>query len=447
MKLTRYLMIAAIGSLTLLVAGCQTSVFRDVATFMNLTVTDASGTRPLVAEDAESDRGAPEEGEALPEVEVPIVQLSAGRAVTFAVDENGGLWRWGANDSDLGLPFGHRERRPSRVFPEIPWAQVAVGTRHVLLISEAGALYSWGVNDNSVLGLGPDYENNPFPAGGPHLVDDTQRWAQVSAGDQSSYALEARGNLFAWGSPANGRLGVGAVDQARPISFPQQVGGTWATVSAGDRFALAITPRGLLYSWGANDEGQLGIGADTDELAPAVVTNDTDWTHVSAGAGYALALRGGRIYAWGNNDAGQLGLGEPSQPVRVATRVGTRSDWISIDAGAGYQGPTQSSTYTPASGAIDGAGTLYLWGSNRSALLGTGEQELALETVAEPRAVEGASGGSWHAVSIGGEHAAGIRGNGGVYTWGSDAQSRSGGRPTGAVQVVPIGLLPLLESR
>lgn len=46
---------------------------------------------------------------------------------------------------------------------------------------------------------------------------------------------------------------------------------------------------------------------------------------------------------------------------------------------------------------------------------------------------------------MGGEHAVALGGSGGIYTWGSDRQSRSGGRPAGAVQVVPIGQIELRD--
>jgi alpha-tubulin suppressor-like RCC1 family protein len=216
-------------------------------------------------------------------------------------------------------------------------------------------------------------------------------------------------------------------------------------VSAGDRFAIALTGRGALYGFWANDEGQLGIGTQADEFSPTVILPDPDWETISAGAGYAFAVRNGELYAWGNNEYGQLGLGEASDPVLYARRVGTRSDWVAVTAGRGYTGPAGMSNYTPASAAVDADGALYLWGSNRTALLGTGEEGLDRKVLAAPTRVQGDDGSGWREVSVGGEHAVGIRESGGISTWGSDRQSRSGGRPTGAVQVVPIGAIELRE--
>ncbi len=427
--------------LLLVLAGCQSLPVDRIGSLVNAIEAEESA-REEEGDTAEAQAATPEEST---RVGVEIVQVAAGRSISFAVDADGGLWRWGANDSDLGLAPGHRDRRPTRVFADRKWAQVAVGSRHILLISDEGHLYSWGSNDHNVLGLGPDAEGNPYPGPEPHLIDDRATWVQVAAGEASSYALMSDGNLFAWGNPADGRLGIGPVSDGESVSWPRQVGGVWSMVSAGDRFAIALTGRGALYGFGANDEGQLGIGTQADEFSPTVILPDPDWATISAGAGYAFAVRNGELYAWGNNEYGQLGLGEASDPVLYARRVGTRSDWVAVSAGRGYAGPTGMSDYTPASAAVDADGALYLWGSNRTALLGTGEEGLGREVLAFPIRVQGDDGSGWREVSVGGEHAVGIRENDGISTWGSDRQSRSGGRPTGAVQVVPIGAIGLGE--
>ncbi|HHD57168.1 MAG TPA: hypothetical protein ENK89_05770 [Desulfobulbaceae bacterium] len=42
---------------------------------------------------------------------------------------------------------------------------------------------------------------------------------------------------------------------------PVQIGAgmRWQSVTAGDKFSLAITTDGILYGWGKNHDGQLGI--------------------------------------------------------------------------------------------------------------------------------------------------------------------------------------------
>jgi alpha-tubulin suppressor-like RCC1 family protein len=436
--------VATFLALALTLAGCQTLAIDEVESFVGALGGEKSSADQSSNEQQDSADTAQTVTPTEPApVGVEIVQVAAGRSMTFAIDAEGGLWRWGANDSDLALPPGHGERRPTRVFTDTDWAQVAVGSRHILLISAEGHLYSWGSNDNNALGLGPEFDGNPYPGAQPQLIDNRLPWVQIAAGDDSSYALLDDGTMFAWGNPADGRLGIGTVPDGQSVSWPTQVGGVWSRVSAGDRFALALTRSRQLYGFGANDQGQLGIGTQTNELRPTVILPDADWTAISAGAGYAFAIRDGQLYGWGNNEYGQVGIGTDSDPVRRATRVGTRSNWVSVSAGRGYAGPSGFSKYTPASAGIDSDGTMYLWGSNATALLGGGEEGLDRNLVAAPERVPEQDDAGWREVAVGGEHAVALHDTGNIYTWGSDRQSRSGGRPTGAVQVVPIGRIVL----
>lgn len=433
-----------IAVLTMGLVGCQSLPLDDLDSLVNaLSGEESSSTENTAQQQDTADNTQNATSTELAATGVEVVQVAAGRSMTFAIDVDGGLWRWGANDSDLALPPGHSERRPTRVFADTQWAQVAVGSRHILLISAEGHLYSWGSNDNNALGLGPQAEGNPYPGAEPQLIDNRLPWVQIAAGDDSSYARLDDGTMFAWGNPADGRLGIGSVPDGQNVSWPTQVGGVWSDVSAGDRFALALSRSRQLYGFGANDQGQLGIGTQTDELRPTVILPDSDWTEISAGAGYAFAIRAGQLYGWGNNEYGQVGIGAASDPVRRATRVGTRSDWASVSAGRGYAGPSGFSEYTPASAGIDSEGTMYLWGSNATALLGNGEEGLDRNLVAAPERVPQQDGAGWREVAVGGEHAVALHDTGNIYTWGSDRQNRSGGRPTGAVQVVPIGQIVL----
>ena len=65
-------------------------------------------------------------------------------------------------------------------------------------------------------------------------------WAQVSAGGGHSLGLTTDGIVYAWGNPAQGRLGNGTpFARSSPVTV---VGGitNWSQVSAGNSFSLAI---------------------------------------------------------------------------------------------------------------------------------------------------------------------------------------------------------------
>lgn len=99
-------------------------------------------------------------------------------------------------------------------------------------------------------------------------------------------------------------LGCGSDDVTGPV--PGDF--VYASVSAGKTHACAITETGLAYCWGANDEGQLGDGTQTDQYLPVLVAGTSRFTEISAGQSHTCALdANGLAYCWGANWNGQLG--------------------------------------------------------------------------------------------------------------------------------------------
>lgn len=96
----------------------------------------------------------------------------------------------------------------------------------------------------------------------------------------------------------------------------------------GEYFSLAQSKRGYVYSWGANDQGQLGIVADCFySIEPVAVTSSKNTlskavSAVSCGMKHAMALtKDNQLYAWGSNLHNQLGCQTTEkfskQPVHV----------------------------------------------------------------------------------------------------------------------------------
>ena len=130
-------------------------------------------------------------------------------------------------------------------------------------------------------------------------------------------------------------------------------------IAAGPDFAMAIDVDGNLYTWGRNNNGQIGNGTDTsdfiDEKNPSEVSNKetlvpspqmvayfTDYNVVmqdisaggSVGNSYAMALSSnGDVFAWGSNKFKQV---ENSDNEIVSTPVYVPvSRMTSIAAGKG----------------------------------------------------------------------------------------------------------------
>ena len=146
---------------------------------------------------------------------------------------------------------------------------------------------------------------------------------QVSAGGY--YALARRaGSVWAWGANDSGQLGNGSTvaDSATPVIVDRRTQNATQLV-AGYTHAFAVDPDGSLWAWGANNNGELGLGtAGPAVRTPQKVPGLTGVTQLAAAAEISMALRSdGTLLVWGYEGFGLRGDGIPrSTPLPVPTR-------------------------------------------------------------------------------------------------------------------------------
>ena len=274
------------------------------------------------------------------------LQVSAGGSHSLALGSDGNAYAWGYNFGGL-LGDGTRTQRntPVRVktpdrntYPDLSkdftYVQVSAGGSHSLALGSDGNAYAWGANGNGRLGDGTTggYQTTPVRVKTPdrNTYPDLPKdftYLQVSAGSSHSLALGSDGNAYAWGFNDAGRLGDGTtMDRHAPVrvktpdrktypDLPKDF--TYMQVSAGGWHSLAVGSDGNAYTWGGNNQGQLGNNTSSNSYVPVRVrdpASPTDAskglkaTQVSAGGSHSLAVGSdGNAYAWGWNDNGQLG--------------------------------------------------------------------------------------------------------------------------------------------
>lgn len=250
-------------------------------------------------------------------------------------------------------------------------------------------------------------------------------WRQLSGNGTSAAAVKMDGTLWTWGIATNGVLGNGQTIASRSSPQTTIVGGTdWKEVSVSSsslgiagRFCAAIKLDGTLYTWGLNGQGQLGAGNTTNRSSPVSVTTITNWLHVACGTDHALAVTAsGQIYSWGLNSSGELGDGSTT-PSRTSpdTIAGNTYDWIKVAAGGG------------SSAAIKNEGSLWCWGSNTLGILGDG----STSNKSSPVSVAG-GGFNWEKVSISSSntHCVATKTDGTLWTWGSNSLGQLGAGTT-----------------
>jgi alpha-tubulin suppressor-like RCC1 family protein len=249
--------------------------------------------------------------------------LSGGRAYSLALLRDGAVWAWGCNDNgQLGLGDLTTRWAPFQITSlPVAMAGISAGEAFSMALGQDGLVWTWGKNDQGQLGLG-----DTTPRMQPQLLAESAHVPimALSGGDAFALALDRAGNVYAWGSGAEGQLGNAVAMTLRPIPVPGLP--PIAAVAAGHRHALALARDGRVWSWGANERGQLGDGTTITRSIPRPVPSIFHATLIAAGGSHSLALSDqGEVWAWGDDTAGQLGFSTPPLgyvALPVKTKIG-----------------------------------------------------------------------------------------------------------------------------
>jgi alpha-tubulin suppressor-like RCC1 family protein len=291
-----------------------------------------------------------------------------------------------------------------RIFSTGSSFSVSNNGNHTLTVADDGTVYAFGKNAFGQLGDSTNTtRTTPLRVekgaynGATYLGDDTNNpIILVSAGYYHSLALAADGSVYAFGYNGYGELGDNTTNN-RIIPI-QVVKGAYngsnylgdnsnnpiISVTAGQNFSIALAANGSVYTFGRNNDGQLGDSSTTDrheavKVVKGAYKGDTylgddvnnPIVAVSPGAYHSIALTAdGSVYTFGRNNYGQLGDNTttdritPIQVIKGAyngnTYLGdtTNNPVISVSAGLGH------------SLALAADGMLYAFGYNNLGQLG-----------------------------------------------------------------------------
>jgi len=187
----------------------------------------------------------------------------------------------------------------------VPFSSLSAGENHSLGISELdGALWSWGSNSHGQLGQGRKVEFLKEPT----KIPNTQSFVQVSAGNLFSLALDSNGDVWSFGFSGKGRLGLG---KGKGNQFtPERIDtlNDIKSISAGNCHGIALDNSGIVWSFGSNQFGQLGVGNSKDRAEPSKIEGVQDIVQISSGHSHNLLLdSSGRVWSFGSNILGELG--------------------------------------------------------------------------------------------------------------------------------------------
>lgn len=222
------------------------------------------------------------------------------------------------------------------------WTAVDAGTSHTCALDAQGRAFCWGINHHGELGTRTPptcgHAHHPgqdpcYPSGSdtPLAVRGGVRFRTLSAGNNRSCGLDARGNAFCWGKDvgADSAGCTGRVVRSF-AAVPWAAGTTFRDIRAADDGICGITADGAGRCW-RRVWPKTGVWRE-EAMFPgerlAWVDRYADWMDVDHPTTCAAA-EDGRALCQGENDFAQLGAGDTvprAGPVAVAG--GARYAWV-----------------------------------------------------------------------------------------------------------------------
>jgi alpha-tubulin suppressor-like RCC1 family protein len=336
-----------------------------------------------------------------------VVAFDVGYSYSVAVRADGTVWAWGE-------------------FPETPsyiavptqiaqgYTKVFVGSAGILALRADSTLWwlGWGRNTADA-----QVASHVVAASGNLVLRDdrtvwqaqdpsTTPWALSPVaglpasiitvdGDfaDSGYAIDDAGQLWGWGSLADGRLGG---DTPTFKTVPTLVGNVGTappkSLAAGNGTLLVVDSDGTAYQFGID----ISHVTNPDSAVPALPfqSSGNGFVQVALGDGHAAAIKSdGSLWTWGGNWAGELGVGD-TDPHAGMQNVG--SGFVSVAA-------TTNSTV-----AVKADGTLWAWGQTTPLVVGGPVPPTSPQQI----------GTGFELVAAGSSGALALKSDGSIWGWG-----------------------------
>lgn len=162
------------------------------------------------------------------------------------------------------------------------------------------------IQDRLDVNCWPRYLNNLveiFPSG--------NSWDKIALGIKHAIGLDDNGLLYSWGQNDQLQLGLGS-NKWDPKNTPTQITSTgtktFIDIDASAEVSFAIDSDNNMYAWGDNDLGTLAVGDYSDKPYPTLVKGDINWKRNLGGYRFQVALDDNdKPYGWGYRKFGQLG--------------------------------------------------------------------------------------------------------------------------------------------
>ncbi|WP_343637472.1 T9SS type A sorting domain-containing protein [Fluviicola sp.] len=269
----------------------------------------------------------------IPDME-QVIAVSAGNYFSLFLKSDGTVWATGLNQQgQLGMGNTTNLNEAAQIPSLSNITAISAGSAFSLFLKSDGTVWGCGMNDVGQLGNGTN-DNVLSPAQIPGLTNVT---AIAGGGNHSLFLLDD-GTVKACGLNLGGQLGIGASSFGSNVPVAVTVLTGISKIDAGWAHSLFLKNDGTVWSCGTNNNGQLGLGNNTNQNTPTMITSLSGITQISSGtlSNHSLFLKNdGTVSMCGHNGCGQFGLGNSTASNTPIQNPGL-TDVVQIAAGECY---------------------------------------------------------------------------------------------------------------
>lgn len=242
--------------------------------------------------------------------------ITSSQSLPIVASKLSELYIWGGGkQTPQKLDLFKKENAPLKV---------CVSKTHYAVITVEKELYTWATptqTKNSYAKLGHGKGSGLTKQ--PKRVESFEGIfiKQVSCGEDFTCCLTEDGLLYVFGTDYCGTLGLGElldeigesghIYEPTLVPFFNENDLKIQQVSCGYSHVVALTTNNQVYTWGCGEYGRLGLGNEDDFDIPQRLSFKFNYKFVSVVAGSDctfLITDKGRVLAFGNNESNKLGL-------------------------------------------------------------------------------------------------------------------------------------------
>jgi alpha-tubulin suppressor-like RCC1 family protein len=223
-----------------------------------------------------------------------IISVSCGFEHTILLSDKGRVYSFGDNGygqlgrlGNYGIPLPIKSLYHSKII------SVHCGSFHTVVLSDKGKAYSFGHGGSNQLGRTGD---NTIPQ--EINLFGNKKCIFVSCGFEHTLLMSTNYQICCFGNVNN-------LASIKKTQLDERI-----VYACGTNHLILLTKSGRVYSFGNNEDGQLGRVSSEQDNAPYIIESMKDKKIIFASCGLyhtILMSQEGKVYSFGKNTGGQLG--------------------------------------------------------------------------------------------------------------------------------------------